>query len=287
MKILKVGNSERLFSIFVPPNLPKEEKIPFVFVFHGGGGDGESIKNLTKFNRLAEKEKFIVAYPEAIGNNWNDGRENETSQSYLENIDDVAFVEALIDLCIKDYGIDEKRIFATGLSNGACFSYYLAANLSEKIAAIAPVAGGIADPFYQQIKLVEPISIFIIQGTSDPFAPYGGGEIAPELNSGKSRGKVIGTTAAIQLWIDQIETKKDAIIGSLPDLDETDGCTVETYLWTGGKNETEIKFFKINGGGHTWAGGEQFMPKNIFGNVCRDFDATELIWGFFKQHPKA
>lgn len=284
--MIKVNELERFFSIYIPPDLPKDDKFPLVFVFHGGGGDGESIKKLTKFNRLAKKEKFIVIYPEAIGNNWNDGRENEASRSYLENIDDVAFIETLIDLCVTSYGVDEKRIFTTGLSNGAVFSHYLAAHLSEKIAAIASVAGGIADPFCQQFRLTEPVSLFVIQGTADPFAPFDGGEIPPELKLGISRGKIISTLATIQLWIEQNEIKNDPIIGNLPDLDETDGCTVETYLWTGGKNETEIKFFKIDGGGHTWAGGEQFMPKSIFGNVCRDFDATKLIWEFFKQHPK-
>ncbi|MEP6924522.1 MAG: PHB depolymerase family esterase [Pyrinomonadaceae bacterium] len=284
---IQVGDLTRSYYLFVPSDLPKNREVPLVFVFHGGGGNGKGTETLTNFSRLAEKENFIVAYPDAIAKNWNDGRENEASKSYKKKVDDVAFVKALIDSLEKDYRIDNKRIFATGISNGAIFSHYLAANMSEKIAAIAPVAGGIAEPFDQQFKLKEPVSVFVIQGTSDPLVPYNGGEIASKISFGKSRGKVIGTDETIRLWTEQDNTKRNPITGILPDSDKNDGCTVETFLWTNGKNGTEVKFFKQNGGGHTWAGGSQYLPRAIIGNVCRDFDASEVIWEFFKQHPKS
>jgi polyhydroxybutyrate depolymerase len=273
VKTITVNGTARSFRVFVPTNLPKEKKNPLVFVFHGGGSDAIDIENYTGFSVLAEREKFIAVYPDGIDKNWNDGRE-------LVQTDDLAFVKAMLDLLVKEYGIDEKRIFSTGISNGGFFSNYIAANLSDKFAAIAPVVGGIAEPFAPKFAPKEPISVFIIQGTEDPLVPYNGGQVA------KNRGRTISTDQTIELWTKHNQTAKSFTKAALPDTDKTDGCTVETYLWSGGKNGTEVKFYKEIGGGHTFASAKQYLPKFIIGNVCRDFDAKEVIWDFFKTHPK-
>jgi polyhydroxybutyrate depolymerase len=272
-KTINVNGIDRNYRVFVPTNLPKDKKIPLAFVFHGGGSDAINIENFTNFSSLAEREKFIVVYPDGINKNWNDGRE-------ISQTDDLSFVKAMLESLVKDYNIDEKRIFSTGVSNGGFFSNYIAAHFSDKFAAIAPVVGGIAEPFAPNFNPKEPISVFVIQGTADPINPYNGGEIKG------NRGRTISTEKVIELWTKHNQTANSSINGTLPDTDKTDGCTVETYLWTNGKNGTEVKFYKEIGGGHTFAGASQYLPKFIIGNVCRDFDAAETIWEFFKTHPK-
>lgn len=279
-KTIYVDKLERKYNVYVPKSLPADKKFPVVFVFHGGGGTAERMENGLGFNKLADRDHFLVVYPQGVGNNWNDGRETEVLKAQKDKVDDLAFISKIQKALEKEYKIDEKRIFATGASNGGIFSHYVGANLSDKFAAIAPVIGGIADPFHKQFKPEKPVSVFIIQGTEDRLVPYKGGNVA------RNRGKIIGTDEAIKLWIDSNKTDKEPIKGNLPDTDKRDGCTVETFDWKNGNNNSEIKLFKMIGGGHTWAGGSQYLPKLIVGNVCQDFNATELIWEFFKQHPK-
>ncbi len=249
-------------------------------VFHGGGGEGVGVSRLTKFNQIADKENFIVVYPNGIEKHWHDGREDVQAKAFREKVDDVAFVNAMIDAISKEYKIDAKRIYSTGISNGAFFSNYLGGNLSNRIAAIAPVVGGIADPFYKDFKPKEPVSVLIIQGTADPLVPYNGGTVA------RNRGKMIGTDEAVKLWVKSIGAKEKSASTESFDKDKSDSCTVEKFVWSGGKNKTEIVFYKLNGGGHTWAGGSQYLPRIVIGDVCNDINATEVIWEFFKQHPK-
>lgn len=272
-KTINVNGTERSFRVFVPTNLPIDKKTPLVFVFHGGGSDAINIENYTRFSDLAEREKFIVVYPDGINKNWNDGRE-------LVQTDDLGFVKAMLETIPNDYKIDEKRIFSTGVSNGAFFSNYIAAHFSDKFAAIAPVVGGIAEKFAPNFNPKEPVSVFIIQGTADPIFPYNGGEVKG------NRGRAISTDKTIELWTKHNQTVSDSIKGALPDKDKTDGCTIETYLWKNGKNGAEVKFYKEIGGGHAFSGAIQYLPKFIIGNVCRDYDAKEAIWEFFKTHPK-
>jgi polyhydroxybutyrate depolymerase len=272
-KTININGIVRTFRIFVPTNLPKDKKNPLVFVFHGGGGDAINIENYTKFSDLAEREKFIAVYPDGINKSWNDGRE-------IVQTDDLAFVKSMIDSITKEYNIDEKRIFSTGISNGGFFSNYIAANLSDKFAAIAPVVGGIAEPFAPQFNPKEPVSVFIIQATADPLVPYNGGKVAG------NRGRTISTEKTIELWKKNNQTESVSVNGTLPDNDKNDKCAVETYLWKNGKNGTEVKFFKEIGGGHALAGKIQYLPKLIIGTVCNDYDGAEAIWDFFKTHPK-
>lgn len=284
-KKLKIDDLERTFYLFVPEGLAQRKKVPLLFVFHGGGGNPLSMDRSFGFTEIARKEGFIVVYPAGIGRNWNDGRVTDATRAHRENIDDISFVRSMIDSVSREYPIDQKRIFSTGISNGGFFSHYIGANIADKFAAIAPVIGGIGDPYYKQFKPSEPVSVFIIQGTDDKLVSYDGTK-AVGFNRRRDRGKIISTDAAIAIWTRHNQTDSRPSKGSLPDSDKEDGCQVETYLWKQGKNNSEVKFFKLVGGGHTWAGGQQYLPKRIVGNVCRDFNATDEIWEFFKAHPK-
>ena len=157
---LEIDGLERKFYLFVPRGLDRGAKIPMLFVFHGGGGNPLSMDRRLGVTEIARKEKFIVVYPAGFGGNWNDGRKTRATKAHRENIDDLKFVSAMIDWVSKRYSIDQNRIFATGVSNGGIFSHYVGANLSEKFAAIAPVIGGIADPFF---KRFEPKEQFILK----------------------------------------------------------------------------------------------------------------------------
>jgi polyhydroxybutyrate depolymerase len=148
-EIIKVGASERTFRIYVPPALKGKKNLPLVLAFHGGNAEangrispGQTMELKSGFSILAEQKSFIVIYPDAINGHWYDGRA-KTRFGDASGIDDVGFISALIDHAIKNYGVNPKRVFATGGSNGGIFIYRLAAELPDKLAAVAPVAAAI------------------------------------------------------------------------------------------------------------------------------------------------
>jgi polyhydroxybutyrate depolymerase len=280
---LSVDGVEREYLLHVPGALPVGQAVPLVFVFHGGGGTAAGTMALSRFNAVADREQFLVVYPQGIGRGWNDGRITQVSQAHRENVNDLAFVDALLAHLSRQYRIDPRRVFATGISNGGIFSHYLAAHRAEKIAAIAPVAGGIAQPFDQVFRPAAPVSVLIVQGTADPLVPYAGGRIAG--GDGKDRGSIIATDAAVNLWVRANATRAQPETSTLPDRDPGDGCRTQVFAWNGGAAGSAVWLYRVEGGGHTWPGGTQYLPRRFIGRVTNDFDSA-AIWEFFKQHPK-
>src|SRR5207248_6705874 len=132
--------------VHVPPRAGGKSEIPVIINFHGGGGHGGNEQEYSLMDQLADRETFVTVYPNGSGRfgnrllTWNAG--TCCAYAVINNIDDVGFVRALIAKLTDSIPIDPRRIYATGLSNGAMMSYRLAAEAGDLIAAIAPVAGG-------------------------------------------------------------------------------------------------------------------------------------------------
>ena len=274
---IEVDGITRSYHLHVPSAVGPTPA-PLVLVFHGGGGTGPGTERLTRFTALADREGFLVAFPEGVEKNWNDGREFTSSRAHRDHVDDVAFVTALIDAIGRAHAVDPRRVYATGISNGGIFSHYLAAHLSARIAAIAPVVGGIADPPDAWLRPEQPVSVLMLQGTRDPLVPYHGGAVA------FGRGKIIDTEEAARRWA-ALNGGREPVREPLP-ADGKDRCGGLRTIYPGGRDGSEVTLVRLDGGGHTWPGGAQYLPELLIGRVCRDFDATVLIWDFFKAHPK-
>jgi polyhydroxybutyrate depolymerase len=278
---LNIEGLARAYRLYVPENLPVGVAVPLVIVFHGGGGTASGVEKLTGFSATADWGKFIVAYPEGIGRHWNDGRTDTASRAHRERIDDVGFIAAMIDAIAAEHRIDQRRIYATGISNGAIFSHYLAARLARRITAIAPVVGGIAEPSDRRFDPAQPVSVLILQGTDDPLVPFDGGDIA-----WGRRGRIISTRDAVTKWVQRDGCAQAARAGSVPDTDPADGCRADWSTWSACRAGSEVTLYTLHGAGHTWPGGAQYLPQVLIGKVCRDIDATEIIWNFFRRHAK-
>jgi polyhydroxybutyrate depolymerase len=237
---------------------------------------------LTDFNTLADKEGFIIVYPDAYEHNWNDGRSDPGIKSQAENVDDVAFISALIDYLVQDLNIDKKMIYATGISNGAIMSNRLGCELSDKIAAIAPVAGNIPQKTASTWSPSRAVAVLIINGTEDPLVPYNGGDVS---FLSLKRGKVISVEDTVKFWVTQDGCPVAPQMEQLPHLNPADTTSTTIEKYTGCRDGTEVILYKVNGGGHTWPGGLQYLSENFIGKTSRDFSATETIWQFFKLHP--
>lgn len=282
LRTVTVGALEREYRLHVPAGLP-DTAVPLVFVFHGGGGTAGGTARLTGFDDVADREKFLVVYPQGVGRGWNDGRETGVSQAHRDGVDDLAFFDALLARISEDQRVDPKRVFATGISNGGIFSHYLAANRAEKVAAIAPVVGGLAVPFNERFKPAGPVSVLVIQGTADPLVPYEGGNVGGR--AGRDRGKIISTDEAIRLWALANGCAAEPEITPLPDRDPADECRTEQRRWKGGRDGTEVVLWRVGNGGHTWPDGPRYLPERVIGRVTHDFGSAD-IWGFLRSHPK-
>ena len=280
---------ERTFHIHFPENFRKSIKMPLVIALHGKGGEGESMILVTRrgFNDLADSEGFVVVYPDGIGKGWNDGRMDEESndRAHKENIDDVGFISELIDRMIKDYNINPKRVYVTGISNGAIMSYRLACELSSKITAIAPVDGNIPYLLSDDCVPSRPVSVLAINNVDDPLVPFEGGEIWGHFHRVKL-GKVLSVNESIGFWVRRNKCSKVPLINQEPDRDPSDGTRVLRKEFKKGMGGTEVILYKIDGGGHTWPGGLQYLPAWLIGKTSRDIDANQVIWTFFKRHSR-
>jgi polyhydroxybutyrate depolymerase len=279
---VNVKGLTRTYRLFVPSDLPNPA--PVVFVFHGTETPGhgiDSIIRITRFEEIGQIHHALVIFPEAYEGNWNDGRLNNRAKSYRDDIDDIAFVDAMLARTEHDYSIDRARIDAAGFSNGAIFCHYLAAHRSDVFAAIAPVGGPIAIPFSAWFHPDFPVSLLEIHGTSDPIVPYGGGKITDD------GGEVLGVEATAELWAKTDECRRDCTEIPVPDRTAQDSCYPQCFEWSRGRDGTDVVIYRIIGGGHTWPGHPLGLLSSFFlGKVCLDFDASELIWKFFWEHPK-
>ncbi len=281
--VLKVGDRERTYYLHVPVNLPKDRAVPLVLMFHGGGGTPVYAERESRFDELADRDGFLVAYPEGVGKSWNDGRNVEAIAAQHEKVDDLGFVAALLDDLARRHKLDTRRVFATGISNGGIFSHTLAAQLAARVAAIAPVAGGLAGTLQDRFKPEKPVSVLILQGTADPLVPYNGGDV---VAFGSKRGKILSTDETVKKWVEHNQCRREPVKEELPDRDPKDGCAVTRYRYPQGKDGTEVVLYRIEGGGHTWPNGAQYLPEKLIGKVCRDIDGSDVIWEFFKSHPR-
>lgn len=276
---LDIGGRIRTYELHIPNGLDPQKPVPLVFVLHGGGGHGSQMERFSGFSAVSDQEGFVACYPDGVDRNWYDGRVCNASKAHREKIDDAAFIDALIDAIARKRPIDEKRIYATGISNGGFFSTWLGAKLSKRFAAIAPVVGGMAPTLAADFNPERPVSVLMIMGTDDPFVPFDGGTIKHQ------RGETVSTRSAVQKWVAH-DGCKEGPTEDLPDKDPDDGTRVQKTTYTGGKDGTEVVLLTVRGGGHTWPGGVQYLPEFMVGRVCRDIDANRVIWDFFAKHPK-
>ena len=273
---------ERTYRIHIPPSFDKTRAMPLIIALHGGGGTGKKMEELTHsgFNELSDKEGFIVVYPDGVERHWNDGRKEVRYRAHRQEIDDVGFISTLIDKLVKELNVDKKRVYATGMSNGAMMSHRLACELCDKIAAIAPVTGSLPEAL-SDAKPSRAVSVLIINGTKDPLMPWKGGY----AHLGRLKvGKVLSTHDTVKFWIANNKCQSKPTVTLKPDKDPKDGTRVSCEVYSGGKNRTEVTLYTVQDGGHTWPNGFQYLPKLIIGRTSRDINANEVIWDFFKKH---
>ncbi|MDR7544038.1 MAG: PHB depolymerase family esterase [Armatimonadota bacterium] len=283
---LSFGGFERTYRLYVPGTLDRSHPSALVLALHGGGGTGEAMEKLTRggLNRLADRDGFVVVYPDGLERHWNDGRGVAAYRAHRENIDDVGFLTALIDHLARALPIDRTRIYATGISNGGLMSFRLAREAATVIAAIAPVAISMSEQIVRMRQPARAVPVLMMPGTLDPLVPYTGGEIGGALAPARfSLGRVISVADAVRYWVEHNQCAAPPTVTMEPDRDPLDGTRVRREVYGSCRDGAEVALYAVDGGGHTWPGGLQYLPERIVGRTSRDMDANEVIWGFFRK----
>jgi polyhydroxybutyrate depolymerase len=272
---LKSGGDLRNYWLVSPEGLGKSNPVPLLLVLHGSAGSGEDMMTVTRrgFERLADKEKFIVVYPDALERRWNDQG---------GTVDDVAFLLAIVDKLVADGLVDKNRVYVTGISNGGMMAQRLACEQAERIAGIATVAGGLPEPLQATCKPARSLPVLVIHGTEDPIVPWAGGAVA----GFEDFGKVLSARDTAGFWASNNRCGAGGVIVPEPDRDPRDGTRVKMEVFASCPAGAAVKLATVEGGGHTWPGGYQYLPERFIGRTSQDVDANSLIWNFFKDAGK-
>jgi polyhydroxybutyrate depolymerase len=271
IRTVTVQKRERSAIVHVPPSYDRMRPTPVVLVYHGASMNAKSMTYLTNLNETADKEGFIAVYPNGTGIGdflvWNAGGQT------LNVADDVAFTGRLLDDLESVLRVDKKRVYACGMSNGGMMCYRLAAELSDRIAAIAPVSG---TNCVVDIKPKRPVPIVHFHGTDDFLVPMDGpNKNLPLLIHFQSLDSTIRT------WLKCNRCKDTPDMKDLPNI-AADKLAVTRKHYAADKSGAEVVVYTIDGGGHTWPGMARHAP--FLGKTTFNISANDVMWDFFKKH---
>lgn len=254
-RTLQVGDLQRTYFLHIPAGLNNQQPVPLVFVFHGFSESGFQARLYTGFDRIANLNGFIVVYPDGSGStsalSWNGS--GCCGYALDNNIDEDAFVRAIITDIKTIAALDPKRIYAAGFSNGALLTYRLACTMSETFAAVAPAAGVL---MYTPCQPSQPVSLLHIHGMTDSIVPFDGGGSGIQFPPVKE---------SLTTWV-----KLDGCNGA--EEVEKNGLLTHTTYGTCPLG-VSVQLYMVDKIGHTW-------PSQYIAPV------TQIVWDFFAAHPK-
>ncbi len=263
----------RYYYVYAPSSYDGETALPLVMNFHGRGSNASQQRLYTGMNDVAEENNFIVIYPEGTkvfvpGENGEpDEWVTHWNNHFGTGVDDLGFANAMIDKMHEDYNINLRQVYSTGMSNGGYMSYMLACELSERIAAIASVTGAMT---YVQIENCNPnraMPVMQIHGTNDDVVFFAGSTFHPSITEG------------VEYWAENNGCTLESIQIPVPDAVPEDNSTAILNIYGSCDDNAEVHYYVCENAAHTWPnGGFDIGPTNY------DFNASEIIWDFFKKY---
>ena len=258
----------REYRLYIPAAYNANNAMPLLFNLHGYTSNNAQQEFYGDFRAIADTANFIICLPNGtfdLSNNhfWNVG-------FAPSNIDDVGFLNTLIDVIGSSYNIDASRVYSTGMSNGGFMSYSLACQLSNRIAAIASVTGAMTLLQQNNCTPTRTVPVMQIHGTDDVQVPYIGNTIFLHMDT------------LVKNWVTRNGCTGSPTVTAVPDIDVTDGSTATRFDYDNCQPGGSVAFYKVQNGTHTWPG----AAFNL-GVTNMDFSASLEIWKFFLryQHP--
>lgn len=276
--VLEHGGHQRSWLAYVPA--AKSPSPALVLVMHGSMGDGEQMREATRygFDVLAERHGFIAVYPDGYKRHWNDCRGGASYAANLENIDDVGFLRALVQRLVDDQGVNPSRVFATGLSNGGQMAYRLGLEAPDLVAGIAAMAASLPVPANLDCQPSgKPVAAMVMNGTADPVNPYAGGLV--EIFGDASRGEVKSSIATAAYWAGLAGYTGEGEHREWPRPNPGDATSVQSIEWSAA-GKVPVSLVTIVGGGHSIPHPVLNLPR-LFGPTSHQLDGPEVTWDFF------
>jgi len=267
-RTFKMGELERTYLVHVPPKYDAKKPTPVVLILHGAGTNGLLTVAFCGLNKTSDDAGFMAVYPDGTGVGpfltW-----NSFNRPGGKGPDDVAFIGKVLDDLATVVNVDAKRVYATGISNGGMMCYKLADELSDRICAIAAIAGQMT---MSKINPKRPVSVMHFHGTDDKIVPF----------EGPKKGFVFikSVEFTIDAWVEANGCPKEPKTVKEPNKVD-DGTSVMRKTYGPGKDGAEVVLFIIEHGGHTWPG----RPAPSFiGKATQNISANDLMWEFFERH---
>lgn len=283
---LRHDGRTRRYLVHVPPQAREGRSLPVVLVFHGGGGNGKGMQDFTRTDGVADREGFLVVYPDGTGRwrrrllTWNAGSCCGWARDH--HVDDVGFVRALLDDLARRTAVDARRAYATGHSNGGMMAYRLAAEAGDRVAAVAPVSGGMV---VDSIRSPRPVPVLHIHSVDDPRALYGGG-LGPPFPFTNVRVLHPDMKSVMATWVafdrcPGAPKAGDTVRGRPGSPSATHTATPYTYGPCA--DGSEVVLWKLTGAGHVWPGARAQPWQEYVGPPTDVIEANTLIWQFFSR----
>lgn len=274
LKTLRVGNLSRsYFSERAGVGMAQ----PLIIALHASGSSGSLMARATGFTEIAEAAGYMVAYPNGTGlsidaRTWNSGRCCGYAQ--MHQVDDVAFLRALIDKLASDGLADRQRVYLVGIANGGMMAYRMAIEAPQLFKAVAVVSGVLDQPV-ENVKTGVPV--LHIHGSDDPFIPFLGGIGKQEV----SQLPRLSIAKTIEAWVKANGADPKPAVSDIAD-SAGDGTTVRQYTYHSASDAQAVVLYEVKGGGHAWPGGA--TPIINGGKSSQNLDASRSIVSFFNAH---
>jgi polyhydroxybutyrate depolymerase len=251
---------------------------PLVLALHGRGGDGAAMRQTLDLDAVADREGFIVAYPDGVDRHWSYGRPINLPMPTVNGTrtEDIAFLTQIIDRLVGDGSADPRRLYVVGHSNGGLMAFTMACALADRLAAVAVLLTGMTEHQVADCPPGRPVPMLILGATADPLQAYDGAVLP--------RGRLISVPDTVAFWRTRNECR-DSNLERLPDREPADGSTVATIHSRDCRDGAEVLLVRIEGGGH--------LPPSIrhdrsrhaarLGPQNRDIETAEIVWSFLKR----
>ena len=274
LETILIDGIERKYIVYLPKTkILAEEKIPLLLMLHGRFGTAKLMMEGYNMNAIADRERFAILYPEGFNRSWADGRGGTPADK--NNINDVKFIESVIQRVAANYPIDQNHIFITGHSNGGFMTQRMLIEKTNLFKAGISVTAHISKNVLMNSTPSNPISVAFISGTEDPLVPYEGGYVV-------DGEEVLGAEDSTRRWIEWNQCSKQPIVEKINR--QRDETSLEIYSYQECKENVRVRLYKLIGAGHMWPGLSQKIPFINLGKETKELNASEEIWNFFKLH---
>jgi polyhydroxybutyrate depolymerase len=268
---LEVDGMDRRYLTYAPAALPIEH-VPVVVFLHGGVGSGVQLAESAEVREHADVDGYLAVLPDGTTNDegrfrtWNGGR--CCGPAVANDVDDVGFLEAVLDDVAAQWDVDPDRVFVAGHSNGGIMANRLACELPDRVAAIGVVAGSLEVPCDEGM----PTSVLYVHGDADTNHPIEGGAGEDSI----AGVEFTSVSDSLATWVE--------VDGCDPVGEEDLGAEISTTRWTGCDDGTEVQLQVVHGAPHAWPGGSAGRPGATPPSGV--LDATAALWDFFEEHPR-